>query len=128
MVVPSEKTTMVVHQPSLQHRRWVAIVPHRTPLVPRARMLVFISTSSSRARPCSNILAHEAAPGPNFRVSRVFVSPVQPALLPGSPRTDGFHVLVIDYWSPTEQGQGRVTRYQQIQLGNQLSHHIPGTI
>ena len=25
----------------------------------------------------------------------VFVSPVQPALLPGSPRTDGFHVLII---------------------------------
>ena len=25
--------------------------------------------------------------------SRVFVSPVQPALLPGSPRTDGFHVF-----------------------------------
>ena len=60
--------TMVVQQPSLQRLWWVAIVPHRTPLVPRARMLVFISTSSSRARPCSNILAHEAAPEPTFRV------------------------------------------------------------
>ena len=60
--------TTVVHQPSLQHPRWVAIVPHRTPLVPCARMLVFISTSSPRARPCSNILAHEAAPEPTFRV------------------------------------------------------------
>ena len=29
--------------------------------------------------------------------SRVFVSPVQPALLPSSPRTDGFHVF--DYQS-----------------------------
>ena len=29
--------TMVVRQPSLQHQRWVAIVPHWTPLVPRAR-------------------------------------------------------------------------------------------
>ena len=26
---------------------------------------------------------------------RMFVSPVQPALLPGSTRTDGFHVLII---------------------------------
>ena len=60
--------TMVVHQPSLQHLRWVAIVPHRTPLVPRTRMLVFLSTSSSRARPCSNILGHEPAPEPTVRV------------------------------------------------------------
>ena len=60
--------TMVVQQPSLQHLRWVVIVPHRSPLLPRARMLVFISTSSLRARPCSNILAHEAAPEPTFRV------------------------------------------------------------
>ena len=30
-----------------------------------------------------------------FASSRVFVSPVQPSLLPGSPRTDGFHVLII---------------------------------
>ena len=29
--------TMVVQQPSLQHLRWVAIDPRRTPLVPRAR-------------------------------------------------------------------------------------------
>ena len=60
--------TMVVQQPSLQHLRREAIVPHRTPLVHRARMLVFIPTSSSRAKPCSNILAHEAAPEPTFRV------------------------------------------------------------
>ena len=30
-----------------------------------------------------------------FASSRVFVSPVQAALLPGSPRTNGFHVLII---------------------------------
>ena len=30
-----------------------------------------------------------------FASSRVFVSPVQPALLPGSPRTDGFHGLIV---------------------------------
>ena len=30
-----------------------------------------------------------------FASSRVFVSPVQPALLPGSPRIDSFHVLTI---------------------------------
>ena len=34
--------------------------------------------------------------------SRVFVSPVQPALLPGSPRTDGFHVF--DYRSHSRVG------------------------
>ena len=33
--------------------------------------------------------------GLRFASSRVFVSPVQPALLPGSPRTDGFHILII---------------------------------
>ena len=32
------------------------------------RMLVFISTSSSRASPCFNILAYEDAPEPTFRV------------------------------------------------------------
>ena len=32
----------------------------------------------------------------------VFVSPVQPALLPGSPRTDGFHVF--DYRSHSRVG------------------------
>ena len=30
-----------------------------------------------------------------FASSRVFVSPVQPALLPGNPRADGFDVLII---------------------------------
>ena len=30
-------STMVVQQPSLQHQRWVAINPHRAPIVPRAR-------------------------------------------------------------------------------------------
>ena len=57
-------------------------------------MLVFTSTSSSRAKSYYNILAHEATPESTLRVSsRVFVSPVQSALPPGSPRIDGFHVL-----------------------------------
>ena len=43
-----------------------------------------------------------------FAFSRVFVSPVQPALLPGSPRTDGFHVLIIGL--PQGREQGRMTR------------------
>ena len=69
--------------------------PPDSPCAPRS-MLVFISTSSSRARLCSNILAHEAAPGPTLRASaRVFASPVQSALLPDSPRIDGIHVLII---------------------------------
>ena len=37
-----------------------------------------------------------------FAFSRVFANPVQPALLPGSPRTDGFHVF--DYRSHSRVG------------------------
>ena len=53
----------------------------------------------------------------------LFVSPLQPALFPSSPCTDGFHVLIIGptagqgtrqsptgQESPTEQGQGRVSK------------------
>ena len=43
-----------------------------------------------------------------FAASRVFVSPVQPALLPGSQRTDGFHVLIFGL--PQGREQGRMTR------------------
>ena len=60
-------------------RRWwyssppccTAMDAHRTLLVPRLGLCWSSSqpANSSRARPCSNILAHEAAPGPNFRVS-----------------------------------------------------------
>ena len=32
---------------------------------------------------------------PRSRELHVFVRPVQPALLPGSPRADDFHVLII---------------------------------
>ena len=56
--------TMGVQQPSLQHLRWVAIVPHRTSFAPRARVLVFISTSLSRARPCSNTCLLYTSPSP----------------------------------------------------------------
>ena len=88
--------TMVVQQPSLQHLRWVAIDLRRTPLVPHARCW---SSSSQPAR-------REQGPAPIsspmkphrsllFASCRVFVSPVQPALLPGSSRLDGFHVLII---------------------------------
>ena len=49
----------------------------------------------------------------------MFVSPVQPALLPGSPRTNGFHVLIIGL----PQGRDKEERRdEQIhQLGNRLS-------
>ena len=91
--------TMVVQQPSLQHLRWVAIVPHQTSLVPRARMLAFISTNSSRARPCSNILAHEAAPEPTFRVLYSVRKPRATCSTPGQSTYRWFSCL--DYWSPT---------------------------
>ena len=45
----------------------------------------------------------------------MIVSPVQPALFPGSPRIDGFHVLIIGL------PQGRDQDEQIHQLGNQLS-------
>ena len=40
--------------------------------------------------------------------SRVFISPVQSALLPGSPHMDDFHVLIIGL--PQGREQGRVTK------------------
>ena len=63
--------TMVVQHPSLQHLRWVAIDPHRTLLVPRAQCWSSSQPGHSRGRPCSNILAHEAAPEPTLRYSLV---------------------------------------------------------
>ena len=58
-----------------------------------------ISTSSSRARPCSNILAHEAATGATFFFSRASVSPMQSAHTPGRSTNRWFSCL--DCWSPT---------------------------
>ena len=54
-----------------------------------------------------------------FASSRVFASPVLPALLPGSPRIDGFHVLIIGL--PQGREQDRVSKEQIHQLGSQLS-------
>ena len=52
--------------------------------------------------------------------SRVFVSPVQPALLPGSPRIDGFHSL--DYPSHRVVNKAECPKEQTHQLGSQLSN------
>ena len=57
----------------------------------------------------------------------MFVIAVQPALLPGSTRTDGFNALVIGL----PQGRGKQEwRVEEIhQLGNQLSdtpYNAPG--
>ena len=68
--------TMVVQQPSLQHFPWVAIVPHRTLLVPRARIPVVMSTSSSSVWPWSNIQPLKLHRSLFFASSKVFVSPV----------------------------------------------------
>ena len=84
--------TTVVQQPPLQHLRWVGIVLHRTPALE--------CWSSSQPAPRGRGPAPMSSPmklhrSLLFASSRVFVSPVQPVLLPGSPRTDGFHVLII---------------------------------
>ena len=100
--------TMVVQQPSLQYLRWVAIDPRRTPLVPRARCW-------SSSQPALPEQGHSPISSPMnlhrsiiFASSRVLVSPVQSALLTGSSRTDGFHVLIIGLLQGREQV--RVTR------------------
>ena len=87
--------TMVVQHPNLQHLRWVAIDPRRTPLVSRARCWSSSQPSPREQGPVpisSPMRLHRSL---LFASSRVFVSPVQPALLPGSPRIDSFHVLTI---------------------------------
>ena len=88
--------TMVIQHISLLHQRWVVVASHRTPCpspsessgnvgtasLPAAPAVgcscfqpdspcashsrLVIPSSPSRARPCSNIIAHEAASDPNF--------------------------------------------------------------
>ena len=87
--------TMVVQQPSMLHRRWAAIDAHRTLLVPRLRCWSSSQPAHREQGPApisSPMKLHRSL---LFASSRVFVSPVQPALLPDSPRTDGFRVLII---------------------------------
>ena len=55
-----------------------------------------------------------------FASSRVFVNPVQPALLPGSPRTDGFHVLIVGLTQGRDKEERRDEEIHQ--LGNQISY------
>ena len=50
-------------------------------------------TKVTRMAPPSSVYALEVKQEGTRQ--RMFVSPVQPALLPGSPRTYGFHVLII---------------------------------
>ena len=54
-----------------------------------------------------------------FASSRVLVSPVQPALLPASPRIDGFHSL--DYRSHRVGHKAECPKEQTHQLGGRLS-------
>ena len=51
---------------------------------------------------------------------RVVVSLVQPALFPGSPRKDGFHVLIIGHPQGRDKEEWRDEQIHQ--LGNQLSY------
>ena len=83
--------TMVVQQSSLQHQRWVAIDPHRTPLVPRARCWSSSQPAHREQDPVpisSPMKLHRSL----IASSSVFVSPMQSALTPGSPRIDVFIV------------------------------------
>ena len=85
------------------------IEPSRVPRVLKAQM----TESSGVPRvPISETTESSRVP--------MFVSPVQPALLPGSPHTDGFHVLIIGL--PQGREQGRVLEEQIHQLGSQLSN------
>ena len=73
------------------------IEPSRVPRVLKAQM----TESSGVPRvPISETTESSRVP--------MFVSPVQPALLPGSPHTDGFHVLIIGL--PQGREQGRVSK------------------
>ena len=57
---------------------------------------------------------------PLFASSRVFVSPVQPALLPGSPRIDAFNSL--DRRSHRVGNKAECPKEQAHRLGSQLSN------
>ena len=52
----------------------------------------------------------------------LFVSPVQPALLPGSPRIDGFHVLIIGLPQYRDKEERRDEQIHQ--LGNHPMYPI----
>ena len=91
--------TMAVHQPSLQHLRWVAIVPIGLPLCPALECWHLFQPAPRAQGPAPISSPMKLHQGLRFVYSRVFVSPVPPALLRGSPRTDGFRVLII---GPTE--------------------------
>ena len=55
-----------------------------------------------------------------FASSRVSVSPVQPALLPGSPRTDGFHVLIIDLPQGRDKQSDEMSKYTSSVTNSQV--------
>ena len=90
-------------------------------LVPRARMLVFISTSSSRARPCSNILTHEAAPEPTLRVLQSVRKPHATYPTPRQPTYRWLHVLNIGLPQGRDKEEGR-DEHLMHQIGNHLSY------
>ena len=56
--------------------------------------------------------------------SLVFVSPVQPALLPGSPRTDGFHVLIICLPQGRDKSDD-MSKYTSSATNSQIPHITP---
>ena len=55
----------------------------------------------------------------------IFVSPVQPALLPGSPRTDGFHVLSIDLHRVGTSKSDEISKYTSSATSSHIPHITP---
>ena len=86
--------TMGAQQPSLQHLGW-RLLPTGYPLCPALEWWYSSQPGPRDQGPApisSPVKLHGSL---QFASSRVFASPVQPALLPGSLHIDGFHVLII---------------------------------
>ena len=84
----------------------------------RAR-LVFIPNSSSRARPCSNTIAHKAASEPTF--SRVFVRPMRSAQAAVQSTKKRFSCR--EYWPPN-----RVERQDGVASSARESSHTSSAV
>ena len=117
---PSESSDGgVVQHSSMPHRRWVAIDAHRTLLVPRLRCWSSSQPAHREQGPAPISSPMKLHRSPLSSSSGVFVSPVPSALLQGSPRLNGFHVL--DYRSHRVGNKAECPKEQTHQLGRQLS-------
>jgi len=113
---------MVVQQPSLQHQRWVAIDPHRTPLVLRAR-------GWSASQPAHREQGPVPISSPMKLNRSVLILlecsyvPCNLPSLPGSLRIYGFHILIISL--PQGRDKDRWPHGKTHQLSSQVSNIFP---